>query len=169
MIPEIKIIDTSYFSDMLVYYPLTEQRFSFVWGKLEEKIKSKEIILLDVVYKELKEIDKKEVNNFLQKFENDLQYTELQDYIKIASSYEKNKQKFNGNFENNFGTTKKEINADPYLIAKAIKMKNAIILTDEKPSQVSVNQPIKLNIPNFANLFGIRCFELKDNINKIID
>lgn len=166
-----KIIDTSYFSAMLSYYPMDDERFNFVWESLANKIKSKEIILLDVVYKELQKIKNKEVNEFLKNFVDDLESTDQNDYVKIVSLYENNKNKFQGSFERTFGITEhKKTNADPYLIAKAMEIENSVILTDEiMPQSPNKKGKKKLNIPSLAKEAEIESYTLRKNIKLIID
>ena len=163
-----KIIDSSYFSDILTYYPIDIQNFKFIWDKLEEKIKNNEIILLNVVYKELKSIQNDKFQNYLAKFDNLLEPTNQNDYIEIIDLYQKNQNKLKGSFQHTFGTAKKKINADPYLISKAIEIEGSVILTNEiMPNKPDNNGKKKLNIPSLAEYAKIKCLELRNSVDII--
>ena len=59
------LLDSSYFSNMLSYYPPDNSEFAFIWEKLKEKIRNGEILIIDKVFKELQRIQD---NNFVREF-----------------------------------------------------------------------------------------------------
>ena len=121
------LLDTSYFSNMMDYYPPSNYQFEFIWNKLNGKIENGVILVIDKVFDELKRIEDRFVNNFLQKNTNSKIKTHKEDNIIIYSEYSKNQNKFKGSFDTIF----KEDAADVFLIAYARKNNEKIsILTD---------------------------------------
>ena len=163
------IIDTSYISNMLQYYEMSDSRFSFIWDSLLTKVKTEEIILCSKVIKELDNFLTKGANNlkdFLDNLKDVKPKEENQFYIReVVKTYEKNKSKFKGSFER-FAI---ETSADLSLIAIALEYKEigdeCFILTDEiMPSIPDNSNKIKLNIPSLAKLLEIECIKSEKGI-----
>ena len=59
------LMDASYFSNMLDYYPMDNKDFNFIWEKLKEKVKKGEVIFIEKAINELREINNNLVEEFL--------------------------------------------------------------------------------------------------------
>ncbi|MDD9868062.1 MAG: DUF4411 family protein [Candidatus Campbellbacteria bacterium] len=130
---------------------------------------TKEKLAMGKKFKEQKE--QKEENDFiknlLQRIEPYKEKTHEEDSIGIMKKYDKNADWFRGNKD-----TIANEKADLPLIAKANKLQSkgleAIILTDEiMPTTSKDTKRVKLNIPTLAQLFNIKCLQLRHSINII--
>ena len=163
-------IDTSYFSNMLEYYPIEREEFNFIWESLKSKILNDEIYLSKKVYKELEEIKDDSVNEYLKNFTEKLIKANKEYEIKLAEIYEDNKNYFSGSFDK----FSKEDSADFGLIALVLKEKTnnqiVTVLCDEiLPLKANKKNKKKLNIPSLCERIGIECLmSNKKNINIFI-
>ena len=156
--PEKYLLDSSIFiTPHRLYYP-----FDFAqgfWNQLKEKLSMDNVIVLDVVAKEVSKLED-ELSVWLEKLEN------------FKSLSIKNQNIFNNygkvlNYVQQCGLYREEALrnwakgdiADPWLIAAAME-NGAIIITEEQTAGtgLSVNNPSKnAKIPDVAAHFCIRC------------
>lgn len=165
--PKKLLLDASYISDMFDFYPLKDPRFKFVWDCLLTEINQGEIIVIDKVYKELKDpknLEKDGVRDILDKIKPKVQPSNERDNIVVIQKYDSHRAKFK---KVSFDRFARQTSADLSLICYANKVR-ANILTNEILTDRDRHGRKKLNIPSLAELLEVKCFELRYSITKII-
>ncbi len=156
----IYLIDTnSIITPFKTYYPFDfAQKF---WIQLEEKIVSGDIVILDVVYDELKKGDD-ELKEWIMTFDKNLflsinnadivdKYSEVINYIDSANCYNSNALKAWADVTI----------ADPWLIAAGKVYDYTLVTLEKRNANLSYKNPSKsAKIPDVAEEFGVDCCDL---------
>lgn len=141
------------------YFPL--ERDSNFWNQMEEAIQAENVLLLDVVLKELK-THEDELSDWISSVEgaNEISIKD-QRYIAKYAEVLQHIQKSEFYNEKALRAWSKEKTADPWLIAVGIERGATIITLEESAGSLNKANPSKNpKIPDVARHFDVKCESL---------
>lgn len=156
----IYVIDTNIIRTLLTYYPKKGRRYTEVWEKIDEKIRTGEYISTDECYNELSKqlSDQTEqfdwIRNHKKMFKNpdDRESTIIRGLLLKPKMRETIHQK---------NILENRPSADVYVVAKA-KALDGTVVTSEKA------KPNSAQLPNLCEELGVPCISY-DDFMEIID
>lgn len=155
----IYIIDTNIIRTLLTYYPKKGKRYTEVWEKIDEKIRTGEYISTDECYNELSKqlSDQSEQFDWIRDHKKMFKNPDDRESIIIRELLLKPKMRETIHQKN---ILENRPSADVYIVAKA-KALNGIVVTSEKA------KPNSAQLPNLCEELGVPCISYDDFMEKI--